>query len=202
MIRFAFRKLFGIITFIRFGSHGCLRCWRHWSVTQWHSTPGGGVWDLHPLCVDCWADLTPARRLPYYRKLHSLWLRDAPMDAHIPFMEEIEKAVELEGMTIAEITWAEIDGYWKGGRLHAIQRDAGATAPEAECPHASEIARLWWVRGYRDMAQAKRALRAEARLAEMTRKYNEAVRQYQAIYASALRTEAEFLELRDEANEL
>lgn len=52
----------------------CLRCKTPWLFVRWHDTPFGS--DGHgclPLCEKCWAALTPAQRMPYYRELIESW---------------------------------------------------------------------------------------------------------------------------------
>lgn len=58
---------------------GCARCAKPWTDTQPHTTPYHGCGDpeSHPspcqgiftLCLDCWGDLSPGERWPYYAAL-------------------------------------------------------------------------------------------------------------------------------------
>lgn len=91
----------------------CLRCGRGWDVVQGHHTWYGrklpfskGTFGCFPLCEDCWRGLaTPARRLPYYRKLWDEWMKpsmktavmgDASEFANDNRWDVIRQAVEEE----------------------------------------------------------------------------------------------------------
>lgn len=67
-----------------FGS--CGRCGMTWATVKGHETPYEWFGEFteangervaaaacFPLCVECWTDLTPAERLPYYRALFTRW---------------------------------------------------------------------------------------------------------------------------------
>lgn len=56
------------------GYGACGRCHTNWHFCEGHSTdvPGTGS-GLFPLCEQCWAELAPAQRLPYYRELYESW---------------------------------------------------------------------------------------------------------------------------------
>lgn len=60
-----------------FGS--CYRCGHSWAWRQPHGTQfGSGGRACFPLCEECWEQLTPEQRLPYYQQLVDSWIRDAP----------------------------------------------------------------------------------------------------------------------------
>lgn len=56
-----------------FGS--CYRCGMPWSSTKSHSTWFDNWHGCFPLCEECWSQLTPETRLPYYRNLYMDWER-------------------------------------------------------------------------------------------------------------------------------
>lgn len=51
----------------------CLRCETPWAFVEHHDTGYTTHRGLFPLCEQCWAELTPERRLPYYRQLWDSW---------------------------------------------------------------------------------------------------------------------------------
>lgn len=83
MFRFIIRRIIGFLSQLNpewYGFSWCGRCKRVWAICEGHSThylEGRGCF---PLCEECWGELTPDQRLPYYR---DLWLR---------WREEIKKA--------------------------------------------------------------------------------------------------------------
>lgn len=56
----------------------CGRCDMPWNLTKNHVTGVTEVSGIFPLCENCWNDLTPQDRLPYYRKLYESWLKTMP----------------------------------------------------------------------------------------------------------------------------
>jgi hypothetical protein len=68
------RKVVGLITSplsLLYGT--CGRCKRAWALCDMHVThymPPAGCFAL---CEDCWGELTPAERLPYYMALVNRW---------------------------------------------------------------------------------------------------------------------------------
>lgn len=55
------------------GYSHCYRCGMPWKFTESHSTMYDGGRGCFPLCEDCWSDLTPDERLPFYERLISDW---------------------------------------------------------------------------------------------------------------------------------
>jgi hypothetical protein len=51
----------------------CARCNRNWRICEGHSTNWNKTDGMFPLCEDCWKDLKPEDRLPYYRSLWERW---------------------------------------------------------------------------------------------------------------------------------
>lgn len=59
------------------GYGACARCHTNWHFCDGHSTTAtNSSWGMFPLCEQCWSELTPELRLPYYRKLFDRWPRD------------------------------------------------------------------------------------------------------------------------------
>jgi len=58
------------------GYSWCGRCKTTWNYVHGHSTTYALGRACFPLCVKCWAELTPVDRLPYYRQLFDEWGRD------------------------------------------------------------------------------------------------------------------------------
>jgi len=56
------------------GYSHCKKCHTNWRFVKGHSTyvPGTGR-GLFPLCEQCWEELTPEQRLPYYQQLYNEW---------------------------------------------------------------------------------------------------------------------------------
>ena len=59
------------------GYGGCYRCGRSWPICEIHTTAYDDGAGCFPLCKECWQELTPETRLPYYRKLYNKWERDS-----------------------------------------------------------------------------------------------------------------------------
>ena len=55
------------------GYGSCGRCGRTWKFVKGHSTNYSENHGCFPLCENCWKDLTPEQRLPYYRDLFDDW---------------------------------------------------------------------------------------------------------------------------------
>lgn len=58
-----------------FGS--CLRCQMRWDQVEGHTTYYDERAGCFPLCEDCWAELTPETRMPFYRALWCQWKADS-----------------------------------------------------------------------------------------------------------------------------
>jgi hypothetical protein len=59
--------------FIVPGYGSCYKCRTNWFFVEGHTTlfgPSGGGF---PLCEQCWQELTPEQRLPFYRQLFENW---------------------------------------------------------------------------------------------------------------------------------
>ena len=52
----------------------CYCCNRTWNICESHSTKMNMGEGCFPLCEDCWKELTPETRLPYYRMLFDAWV--------------------------------------------------------------------------------------------------------------------------------
>jgi len=55
------------------GYGGCYRCGDTWNWKTAHSTPYEEGRACFPLCEECWSELTPDERLPYYEELVAVW---------------------------------------------------------------------------------------------------------------------------------
>lgn len=51
----------------------CLRCKTPWRFVRYHVTDYHPNHGCLPLCEKCWAELTPAQRLPFYQELIESW---------------------------------------------------------------------------------------------------------------------------------
>jgi len=51
----------------------CHRCGRPWNIVHGHATDYVKGRACFPLCDECWSELTPVTRLPYYRQLWMEW---------------------------------------------------------------------------------------------------------------------------------
>lgn len=69
----------------------CGRCFLAWPDTKGHTTEYSESGGCFPLCEDCWTELTPKERLPYYRQLWLSWHQWGPV-THVKW-EDIEAAV-------------------------------------------------------------------------------------------------------------
>lgn len=56
----------------------CFRCETPWKFTDHHATPYGGGRACFPLCQECWSELTPEQRVPYYEQLLKWWHNMGP----------------------------------------------------------------------------------------------------------------------------
>ena len=65
--------------FFALGYGCCLKCRTPWKFVHYHVTRFESGRGCFPLCRKCWKELSPNRRLPYYRELFSrVW--DSPRD--------------------------------------------------------------------------------------------------------------------------
>jgi len=86
------KKLIGIGSRILHPSTtACMRCWRSWEIVKSHATHYRNGQGCFPLCEECWQELTPEQRLPFYRKLYNVWIRTP--SAGLPAFQEIKDAV-------------------------------------------------------------------------------------------------------------
>ena len=51
----------------------CGRCFRPWNICEEHATYYSETQGCFPLCQDCWNEMTPLMRLPFYRDLYASW---------------------------------------------------------------------------------------------------------------------------------
>lgn len=73
-VRFFFRRLAGALARpFSPGYSTCGRCERPWTICKGHQTLYRPHNSMFPLCEDCWGELTPAQRLPYYKNLIGWW---------------------------------------------------------------------------------------------------------------------------------
>lgn len=55
----------------------CFCCKRQWDIVEGHRTyDPEGTSGCFPLCEECWADMTPEERVPYYDRLFADWEAD------------------------------------------------------------------------------------------------------------------------------
>ena len=100
MLRLWLRKLYGRWSRAEYPHHGgCHRCGTVWALTTHHTTPVvEHEWGMFPLCEPCWAELTPAARIPFSRRLFEEWMAVDRRDRRIPEYrwDDIARAV-MEG---------------------------------------------------------------------------------------------------------
>jgi hypothetical protein len=78
------RKMAGFIAApFSLGYSNCKRCGRTWNICKSHSTMYSETGGCFPLCEDCWLDLWPNERLPYYIKLMNEWDADSSQRAAV-----------------------------------------------------------------------------------------------------------------------
>ena len=65
----------------------CYRCGRQWQICKEHLTPYIEGHSCFPLCEECWQELTPQTRLPFYRELWELWNSEDENDNGVPYSE-------------------------------------------------------------------------------------------------------------------
>lgn len=86
------KRLIGLYSIIAYpGYSGCLRCWRRWVTVKHHETMYSESAGCFPLCQECWQELTPETRLPFYRKLYRQWA--SKLTAGLPSFQDIKDAV-------------------------------------------------------------------------------------------------------------
>lgn len=73
---------------------GCRRCGDTWNWKERHATPYAEGYSMFPLCQECWEQLDPAGRMPFYMRLVDDW---AALDLHI----EAELRIIREGVRVA-----------------------------------------------------------------------------------------------------
>ena len=70
------RKICGVVArLVSPGYSSCYRCARPWTVCKGHSTHYSEWSGCFPLCEECWSELTPETRLPFYQRLYTEWQR-------------------------------------------------------------------------------------------------------------------------------
>lgn len=68
------------------GYSWCFRCGRPWPICKHHATRWSKRHACFPLCEDCWSELTPEERVPYYLKLIDEWeTQGAKRDVELPW---------------------------------------------------------------------------------------------------------------------
>lgn len=80
------------------GYGACYRCGDSWYWKEQHittfNTSESGASGCFPLCEECWRQLTPEERLPYYVRLMHRWLTDDVFALeYLRMWPAIEKAV-------------------------------------------------------------------------------------------------------------
>jgi hypothetical protein len=91
-MRLRLRKLAGLVSIIAHpGYSGCKRCYRRWAITKGHHTMYSDSRGCFPLCKDCWGELTPETRLPFYRQMYDGWA--SMMVSDLPPFSDIRDAV-------------------------------------------------------------------------------------------------------------
>jgi hypothetical protein len=74
MDKLALRKIVGNLARPNYpGYSHCYRCGRPWPICTHHITPIDANSGCFPLCEDCWVELTPKERLPFYYQLIAEW---------------------------------------------------------------------------------------------------------------------------------
>lgn len=58
---------------VSMGYGKCYRCRTPWNIVDYHVTKYTMSSGCFPLCVKCWAGLSPHERLPFYRRLIEHW---------------------------------------------------------------------------------------------------------------------------------
>lgn len=80
-------RLGRISQFLTPGYSHCLKCRTTWPFVKHHSTQFTQSRGMFPLCEQCWAELTPETRLPFYRRLWLLWANMNEKDDEWPLIE-------------------------------------------------------------------------------------------------------------------
>jgi len=94
-IELSLRKIEGRLSRLLSPEFGyCYRCERTWNTCDGHSTLFTENSGCFPLCEQCWGELNPKERLPYYRLLFNEWVKQGEKDMSL--WVKIEKSV-LDG---------------------------------------------------------------------------------------------------------
>lgn len=87
-MKLKYRKFIGNIARIFSPGYGtCYRCERPWTVCNGHTTMYNDSNGAFPLCEECWKELLPTERWPYYKRLVISW------DTNEKTMQEMKRAV-------------------------------------------------------------------------------------------------------------
>ncbi len=90
------RKIIGtILKEFALGYSSCQRCGIPWKFTKSHSTRYNETKGCFPLCEDCWKELTPKERFPFYMDLILKWEFDSILE-RAKVEKQIQRAV-LDG---------------------------------------------------------------------------------------------------------
>lgn len=80
-MRLLTRKIIGYFARILYPVYSaCHRCNRPWKIVKSHTTDYTERTGCFALCSDCWGELTPEQRLPFYRELWEEWEVYSPGD--------------------------------------------------------------------------------------------------------------------------
>lgn len=153
------------------GIAGCLRCWRAWKIVKGHITEYGDEGKgCFPLCVECWVELGPGNRFPFYEKLYHRWLREAPMSGVGVDLETIKKAVLIEETQASTLTAREIEEIFRAGVDEAIKHRELPTGVGViiNSPwQTGSVENAWYLRGYDYMARMGAIITRDGVIARM-----------------------------------
>lgn len=77
------------------GYGSCAKCHTTWKFVEGHCTKYAEDAGMFPLCEECWAELTPTTRLPYYQDLWDTWCSTTHslLGFHLPPWPDVKAAV-------------------------------------------------------------------------------------------------------------
>lgn len=128
------------------GTGVCERCRLPWDIVRGHSTMYERGSGCFPLCEDCWSELSPRTRLPYYMSLVDQWESD-----YVKYRERFphdpnyaEKREMIKAAVMNEGHGDHGGSFWQGA-LDGAPPQAGPSTPPVRVAVVPETATFWMV---------------------------------------------------------
>ena len=88
---------------------GCARCERAWGRNVMHCTPLDPGRSVFVLCEECWCELSPLERLPYYQALWVEWVASGATDHSAYYPGKSTFGERLNSITHSLSQWEPLE---------------------------------------------------------------------------------------------